>query len=253
MSEPSLRGWLFAFNAVSYLPALVFLLRAPVGRKSPQAPGMPAPYREAWQSLASRPDARLALVVFGIVLFFFTNGAVLQPLIGYRLLGGARAYAWIMTANGVGNLIITIAQAMRESSRRAGAMSRRIGAKGTQLDGMLGWGMCVGLCIVIYGAAFGLLPSISFMLASCWGANFVRVTANILLVQERDGQYVDIRLHGRLNALMQTMAIVCIMLGDLLAVIVADSRGVRAASVGIEAVGVCVVGVVWWFYRHRKS
>ncbi|GHO45800.1 MFS transporter [Ktedonospora formicarum] len=243
LSRPELLGWLFAFNAASYLPALVVVWLVPVGRARPQERGMPAPYREAWQSLAVRPEAKLALMAYGIALFFFMNGAVLQPLIGHRLLGGARAYAWISMANGVGYLIITAAQAMGEGNRPRSSTTRFTRAKGTQLDSILGWVVQDGVCIVAYGAAFGLFPSICFMLASCWGSNAVKVTVQTLLVMERNGQKVESRLFGRLNAVMQSVGLACIMLGNLLAAAVADFWGCVPPPWGSK----------WWVWSSSVS
>lgn len=240
LATPDLRGWLFAINAGSYLLPLVFLLRTPVGNNLPQAQDAPAPYRDAWQSLVSRHEAWWALIVQCIALFFFMNGAVLQPLIGNMLLGGAQAYALISAANGIGYLLITAVQAMGKSQRRS-VMS------------MLGWSIEFGVSLVLYGAAFGLFPSIGFMLVSCIGSNYVNTSARTLLVLKEDGQLVESHLLGRLNALSQAATMGCVALGNVLAAVVADFWGVRAASVGIEVVGVGAICITMWLYRSRSS
>jgi predicted MFS family arabinose efflux permease len=96
--------WLaLAIDAVSFFVCAEILRRITVPpRADADAPGFFAELREGWQEFASRTWLWASVLFFGIGNLTFAGWNVLGPAIADDRLGGAGAWATILTASGVG-------------------------------------------------------------------------------------------------------------------------------------------------------
>ena len=97
-------GWGLALDAVSYLLCAVFLGRIRVRSRSLQPEPFFAELRAGWREFSSRTWLWATVLLFGIGNAFYVFLQVLGPLIAKDRLGGAGAWAVIVSAAGVGSI-----------------------------------------------------------------------------------------------------------------------------------------------------
>jgi MFS family permease len=96
-------GWLFAFDAASFLVSIICLAQLRVPPRSLPAQGaFFADLAEGWHELAIRPWYWINLLAHACWNFAIPALFVLGPVIAARSLGGASAYGVISAAFGVG-------------------------------------------------------------------------------------------------------------------------------------------------------
>ena len=99
-------GVALATDALSFLVCADLLRRIHVAARGPErAPGFLAELREGWQEFTSRTWLWASVVLFGIGNLAFAGWIVLGPAIANERLGGAGAWAAILTAGGVGAVV----------------------------------------------------------------------------------------------------------------------------------------------------
>jgi MFS family permease len=102
-------GIALALDAVSFLVCADLLRRIRVvPRDAGSTPGFLAELREGWQEFTSRTWLWASVALFGIGNLAFAGWSVLGPLIAEENLGGAGAWAAILTAGGVGAILGSI-------------------------------------------------------------------------------------------------------------------------------------------------
>ena len=111
-------GIALAADAASFFVCADLLRRIRVtARDTTGAPGFLAELREGWQEFTSRTWLWASVVFFGIGNLAFAGWNVLGPAIADERLGGAGAWAVILTAAGVGAILGSVV-AMRVRPRR---------------------------------------------------------------------------------------------------------------------------------------
>jgi predicted MFS family arabinose efflux permease len=99
-------GTALALDAVSFFVCADILRRIRVPpREDTDTPGFLAELREGWQEFASRTWLWASVLFFGIGNLTFAGWNVLGPAIAEERLGGAGAWAAILTAGGVGAVV----------------------------------------------------------------------------------------------------------------------------------------------------
>jgi MFS family permease len=100
-------GSALALDAVSFLVCALLLARIRVPRREPgeHAPSFVRELREGWTEFTARTWLWSTVVVFGIGNLFFMFWNVLGPVVAEDRLGGAGAWATIVSAGGVGALL----------------------------------------------------------------------------------------------------------------------------------------------------
>jgi hypothetical protein len=111
-------GWALAVDSVSFLVCAALLARM---RIAPRAGAQPEPFlhelRAGWRQFTARTWLWSTVLLFGIGNVFFMFLQVLGPAVADERLGGAGAWAAILTAGGVGALAGGLA-AMRHHPRK---------------------------------------------------------------------------------------------------------------------------------------
>ncbi len=97
-------GWGLALDAASYFLCAVFLGRIRVSGSSTQPEPFFAELRAGWREFTSRTWLWATVLLFGIGNAFYVFLQVLGPLISKDRLGGAGAWALIVSAAGVGSI-----------------------------------------------------------------------------------------------------------------------------------------------------
>jgi MFS family permease len=111
-------GGALALDAVSFFVCADILRRMRVAPRPPdESPGFFAELREGWQEFTSRTWLWASVLFFGIGNLTFAGWIVLGPVIADERLGGAGAWATILTANGIG-AVVGGAAAIRFRPRR---------------------------------------------------------------------------------------------------------------------------------------
>ena len=111
-------GIALAIDAVSFFVCADILRRIRVpARNAAGAPGYLAELREGWQEFTSRTWLWASVALFGVGNLMFAGWIVLGPAIAKERLGGAGAWAVILTAGGVGAVLGGVV-AMRVRPRR---------------------------------------------------------------------------------------------------------------------------------------
>ena len=99
-------GSALALDAVSFFVCADILRRMRVPpREDTDSPGFFAELREGWQEFASRTWLWASVLFFGIGNLTFAGWTVLGPAIAEERLGGAGAWAAILTAGGIGAVV----------------------------------------------------------------------------------------------------------------------------------------------------
>ena len=98
-------GVALAVDAVSFFvcAALLTLIRVP--RRSERGSGFFRELREGWDEFTEHTWLWSTVLLFGIGNLMFTSIGVLGPLVSKQDLGGAGAWATILTAGGVGSVV----------------------------------------------------------------------------------------------------------------------------------------------------
>jgi hypothetical protein len=111
-------GWALAVDSASFLVCAALLARM---RIAPRAGVQPAPFlhelRAGWRQFTARTWLWSTVLLFGIGNVFFMFLQVLGPAVADERLGGAGAWAAILTAGGVGAIAGGLA-AMRHHPRK---------------------------------------------------------------------------------------------------------------------------------------
>ena len=99
-------GWALAVDSVSFFACAVLLSGI---RLSPRGESVRAPFlselRDGWREFRSRTWLWSTVLIFGLGNLFIQFWPVLGPAIAKQRLGGAGAWATILTASGVGALL----------------------------------------------------------------------------------------------------------------------------------------------------
>jgi len=98
-------GFALAVDAVSFFVCADLLRRIRVAPRAEEGHGFIHELREGWQEFTARTWLWASVVLFGIGNLAFAGWIVLGPLIADERLGGAGAWAAILTASGVGAVI----------------------------------------------------------------------------------------------------------------------------------------------------
>ena len=111
-------GVALAVDAASFVVCAELLRRIRVApRESAERAGFVHELREGWTEFTSRTWLWASVVLFGIGNLFFTGWMVLGPAIAEERLGGAGAWATILTTSGVGAVVGSVV-AIRIRPRR---------------------------------------------------------------------------------------------------------------------------------------
>jgi len=242
-------SWAFFGNAISYFPIIVYLLRrkaelhALLAAKADVPTLLPestahAPQRIRWQGIkyiATTPTIWLTLLISSVVYMFYTNGGVLQPLIGLSL-GGVHGYAMISASNGLGCLLgAFVLLRMRQRTIRGLLIS--IALMGTLL------------------IAFGLAPVLGLAMAMMALATIpaeINRTGIDVVIQSN----VPLELQGRISGIKQGIMQICVVLSDLgTGFFMVPALGAHYASAGSSAMGLVGLAVCWVIFRrlHRAG
>lgn len=100
-------GSALAIDALSFVVCAVLLARINVPRRAPgdEAPSFLRELREGWTEFVSRTWLWSTVIVFGLGNVFFMFWTVLGPVVAEDELGGAGAWATILSVGGVGALV----------------------------------------------------------------------------------------------------------------------------------------------------
>ncbi|GHO43548.1 hypothetical protein KSX_17110 [Ktedonospora formicarum] len=226
---------LFAFNGASFLLMLLVLFGAKAGREKPLPKGDEAPMSAAWEYIKhpERSDARWALLVYGTVCIFCFNGLVLQPLIGYHLLGGENAYTMLALANAIGALVGSLVLSLVKTR--------------ATVRWLLAWCVWNASFLTLYGASFSPPVSMVCLGIASIGGSAIANSARVIVVEGAPNE-----LLGRLYSIYGRRSYIGQLAANLLAASVAAGLGIRAAATCITAAGVIVLCALGAFYLLRS-
>ncbi|WP_220204413.1 hypothetical protein [Reticulibacter mediterranei] len=243
---PTIRPELLAANALSYLGPIIYTLRTRYGRKQPENGSTLRWWRwqglrlllprsgetsVAWQSVASRFEARWALAAYAVWVIFFIRGAVMAPLTGNALFGGSQGYAFLSGATAFGVIVASLALAAQGN--------RPVTLRGLFIGSL--WG---AIWLGLYAAAFSLPLSVTFLVFGVPGSDAVLEYGPNLIVQGHVTERTDKSIHGRLESLKNLVGAGGTMLANVLAVIGVETIGIRATGIGLSALGLLVMVVL---------
>jgi predicted MFS family arabinose efflux permease len=98
-------GAALAVDAASFFVCAALLAQIRVPRRSERGAGFFRELREGWTEFTARTWLWSTVLLFGIGNLMFTSLFVLGPLVSKQELGGAGAWATILTAGGVGSVV----------------------------------------------------------------------------------------------------------------------------------------------------
>ncbi|GHO48062.1 MFS transporter [Ktedonospora formicarum] len=235
-SNPQWVMWLFAFNAVSYLPMLNFLSRMKAKRSEQVAKVErvdKAPLSPALRYIRGHREVRWALYFSIVSTVCCTNGNLMQPLIADKLLGGPQAYALLLGANCAGPVLFTLLQMRGKKNATLGRLFIS-----TALYGGLG---------VLYGASSWIPLSMVALAGACGGNCVTQVMTTALVMSGKDRA-----LDGRIQGIMQAISIGGGALSSMLASGGVVLYGVRFVAVGAPLLLLCIAIVLWVIYLRSS-
>jgi hypothetical protein len=95
-------GWALAVDSASFLLCAAFLARIPIARRIGRAERFLAELRAGWREFTCRAWLWSTVLIFGLGNVSFMFLQVLGPAVAKNRLGGAGAWAAILTAGGLG-------------------------------------------------------------------------------------------------------------------------------------------------------
>jgi hypothetical protein len=101
-------GWALAFDALTFLVSgtALALMRIPAATRGHAATTVRHEFRDGWREVRSRQWLWVSIVYWGVFnIAAFPAFLVLGPYVAKHSLGGATAWATILTAGGVGSLV----------------------------------------------------------------------------------------------------------------------------------------------------
>jgi predicted MFS family arabinose efflux permease len=110
-------GVALATDAVSFFACAALLARIRVPRRTERGAGFFHELREGWNEFTAHTWLWSTVLLFGIGNLMFTSIGVLGPLVSKQDLGGAGAWATILTAGGVGSVVGGVAALRIRPSR----------------------------------------------------------------------------------------------------------------------------------------
>jgi MFS family permease len=222
-------GWLFTFNAASFLAmllALTFIDRSRL-HPPPRAPRGGTPVRDALRYVARTPLILATFVVFTVVSTFGFNYNVSLPRIASRTWGNAEWYGWVLTTNSVGSMLGSLATASRQR---------------VTLRWMAGAGLLLGAAGL--GLAWAPDPWLAMLVAvpvGLGGAAFV-ASMNAITQQECPPD-----MRGRILALTAVAFLGSYPIGGPITGLVGDHVSLPwSIAYGAVITLVAVAGLVWW-------
>lgn len=215
----------FAFNALSFLPSLVFLKRLRLGRRRMAARTEKVPFKEALVYLRNHKSARLGLLVYVATGACYGHLDVTLSLLGVGL-GGAKAYASLMAANCLGKTISAASQSLDSNPATVAKTFR--------------WAVLCLLASMCFGGSYWLPVSILCIMLVQYGAMGLNVSSNALLVRE-----APLALQGRLQSVYRTLWQGSLVFSILQATIVTTIFGVHVAVMGEAGIGLLLVTILF--------
>lgn len=214
-------GVALAIDAVSFLAcaALLAAIRVPPRARGAETPSFVRELREGWHEFTSRTWLWSTVLLFGLGNLTFAAWLVLGPAIAAEQLGGAGAWATILTAGGVGAVL-------------GGLLAMRI-RPGRPLVASILAATPLALQLVFLGLG---APVWALAIASFLGGVGLAVHLTLwFTVFQRE---VPEHARSRVSSYDALGSFVLIPLGGVLAGPVAEAIGTRATLLGAAAVSV---------------